>query len=136
MAKRAIYLTVRDKDRLDLLLISSAGTELDADSLEALEQDLDQAKLVPPGEIPTDVVTMNSQVRVRNLDTGEVQSFILVFPEFENEADNRLSILRPIAAAVLGHKKGDKVQWPTPEGMLNLQIEESCYEAEGAGRFS
>jgi regulator of nucleoside diphosphate kinase len=71
MRKREIYVTEFDFRRLSELF---AGIRLwnpkDREYLINLEEELEQANVVPSRDIPADVVTMNSQVRVRDLASG------------------------------------------------------------------
>jgi len=55
-------------------LLDSWKSVLDKDCahLGILEQELDSAQVVATDKIPHDVVTMNSQVCVRDLDAGRV----------------------------------------------------------------
>ncbi len=47
--------------------------------------------------IPGDVVTMNSKVRLRDMDSGEDEVYTLVYPTMADAEDYRLSVLRPLA---------------------------------------
>ena len=48
--------------------------------LDMLEQELDRAEVVASEAIPRDVVTMNSEVRMQDMDSGSIQRYKLVFP--------------------------------------------------------
>ena len=54
--------------------------------LHALEAELERAYGVDPAELPHDVVTMNSTVEIRDLKSGETETYTLVYPE---RADNQ-----------------------------------------------
>jgi regulator of nucleoside diphosphate kinase len=45
--------------------------ERDREYLESLQNELDRAHIVEPTAIPDNVVTMNSQVRLKDMETGE-----------------------------------------------------------------
>ena len=62
--------------------------------------ELDRAVVVSPSEVPADVVTMNSRVRVR--DGRRSWTMTLVFPERADAEQDFISVLAPIGAAVLG----------------------------------
>lgn len=47
---------------------------------DALNHELDRAQMLAPEAMPHDVVSMNSQVRFRDLTTGEERIRTLVFP--------------------------------------------------------
>ena len=77
MAERVIYVTDFDMERLRRLL---EGTRLwssrDRQYLERLEEELDRAHVVPSEEIPGDVATMNSRVKVKEPRSGRLCSGI------------------------------------------------------------
>ena len=55
-------------------------TSVDQEYLDVLERELDRAEVVEPEAIPRDVVTMNSEVRLKDLDSGESRVYRLIFP--------------------------------------------------------
>ena len=71
MTDRTIYVTEYDMKRLRAVLESlKAGGWRDREHLAPLEEELDEAQVVPSEAIPGDVVTMNCRVRVTDLTTG------------------------------------------------------------------
>jgi regulator of nucleoside diphosphate kinase len=96
---------------------------LESADLADLQTELDRARVVPPEDVPDDVVTMNSTVELRDLDTDQVETYTLVYPDFADIANNRLSILAPIGTAILGYRVGDRIRWRVPAGWRGLQIE-------------
>ena len=68
-----IYITEVDRQRL-LKLIEIVGERDDVagrENLRRLEQEVDRAETVASRDVPADVITMRSKVRLRDLDTGE-----------------------------------------------------------------
>ena len=90
MANRDIYITEEDYEQLNQLL---AGARLrrtrDLAHVDQLDAELDRAHIVPADEIPADVVTMNSQIALRDLDTGDEMVLTLVFPHQANVDQQR-----------------------------------------------
>jgi regulator of nucleoside diphosphate kinase len=80
--------------------------------------------VVPRAELPPDVVTMNATVRLRDLETGEEETYTLVYPADADIAENKLSVLAPVGTALLGYRAGDVVEWPVPAGVSRFRIEE------------
>jgi regulator of nucleoside diphosphate kinase len=136
MEKRTIYITDFDHNRLSNLL-NGAGSwnKKDKNYLTRLEEELEWAQVVSPKEIPGDVVTMNSQARVRDLDSSEEMIVTLVFPTEADYERGRLSILAPIGTALLGYRAGDTVEWEVPAGVRRLKIEQVLYQPEAAGDY-
>ena len=133
MKKREIYITERDMERLQVLI--EIGGRQDAAYLERLEEELDRAKVVDPRDIPDDVVTMNSSVLVKDLDTNEEKTFVLVFPGKANMAENAISILAPVGTALIGYREGDVIDWKVPAGTKRLQIIKVVYQPERIGNY-
>ncbi len=132
MEERIIYITQGDMKRLRALIEVCNG---DGSFLEGLEGELDRARMVAPGEIPSNVVTMNSIVRIRDLDSCEERTVVLVFPEKVGGAEKVVSILAPIGAALIGQKEGDVIEWQVPAGRKRLQIVEIIYQPERVGNY-
>lgn len=91
---------------------------------EKLKLELRYAKQVLKKELPEDVVTVNTCVRVRELESGTEFSYTLVAPAKARDKHNTLSILSPIGVAMLGYAKGAKLQWEMADGIKVYQIEE------------
>ena len=78
---------------------------------------------------------MNSTVVLRDLDTGEVETYTLVYPNHADIARNRLSVLAPVGTAILGYHVGDVVRWRVPAGVRRLRVEEVLFQPERVGAF-
>ena len=131
MSRRTIIITNSDRRRLEHLL-ASEFTEaiLPKSYLTDLRTELQRAKIVDSEEVPSDVITMDSTVRLRDLDTDEVETYTLVYPNQANIAENKLSILAPIGTAILGYRLGDVIRWRVPSGKRRLRVEEIVYQPE------
>lgn len=136
MKERDIYVTALDVERLRKLL---EGVRLwsskDREHLEALGAELDRAHVVAPQEIPGDVVTMNSAVFVRDLDSGTEMALTLVFPSDTGLELGKISILAPVGTALLGYRVGDTIEWKVPGRVRRLRVERMLYQPEAAGDF-
>ncbi len=136
MESRDIYITKFDLIRLkELVEVGISFKERDRGYLESLQNELDRAHVVEPTAIPNNVVTMNSQVSLKDMETGEEKSYTLVFPSDADIEKNRISILAPIGTAILGYRTGDTVEWKVPAGTRQVRIEEVLYQPEAAGRY-
>ncbi len=134
MKGKNIVITESDYARLQRLIESSRRFKpRDVQHLDALEQELERATIARAEEVPDDVVTMNSRVRVEDLDSGHVYAYQIVFPKDADLAKNRISVLAPIGTALLGYGVGTTVEWQVPSGMRRLRILEVEYQPEAAG---
>ncbi len=130
--KRAIYITKADMDRLRSLISQTKETR---DDLSALRNELDNAHVVDPQEIPGDVITMNSQARLKDLEDDDEMTYTLVFPENASIEHNRISVLAPIGTAMLGQRQGEEFEWEVPAGRIRLKVIQVLYQPEAARHF-
>lgn len=124
MASGKIVVTREDYARLvDLLRDRLLGIIADRRAVRQLAAELQRARIVESGNIPADVVTMNSAFRVTDLDSHESRTYTLVYPHDANIADGKLSILTPMGIAVLGNRVGDHVRKNAPIGSAHLRLD-------------
>jgi regulator of nucleoside diphosphate kinase len=134
MANRKIYITQQDTNRLrEWLRISGHRHERDRENLDVLRRELERARLMETDEVPPDVVTMHSRVRLEDPQTGQKMHCTLVFPEDALAADDRISVLAPLGAAILGCRTGDVIRFEVPGGRRQVRILEVLYQPEAAG---
>ena len=138
-AKEAsIYITELDRQRLEKLIEVAGGRNgvENHEYLRKLEHELDLAETVSPEEVPGDVITMRSKVRLKDLDTGEEMVYTLVFPSEANFDEGKISVLAPIGTAMLGYRVGSRIEWQVPSGLRRLKVEEILYQPEAAGDYN
>ena len=124
-----IHITKFDLDRLNQLLEKrKPHDEYD----RALSAELENAEVVAAKSIPDDVITMNSQVKFKDID-GKEKIYWLVFPEDADVTENKISILSPVGCSLIGYRIGSDVVIPTPHGNKKLTVEEILYQPERAG---
>ncbi|HNT36785.1 MAG TPA: nucleoside diphosphate kinase regulator, partial [bacterium] len=125
-----------DLARLTKLLQESEATAYrGSEYLAKLSAELARAKVVAAEEISNKVITMHSQVCLEDLETGDRETYTLVFPEEADVDQRRISILAPIGTAMLGYEVGDVFEWEVPAGKRNLQVKEILYQPEAAGDY-
>lgn len=130
-----IVLTATDEHRLAQLLEAKAN-ELERNTLELLEGELERATIVDSSQIPADVVTMNSVVSFEDLETGQRSEVTLVYPSASSGTEGRVSILAPIGSALLGLSVGDSIEWPVPGGRSrHLRVTAVHYQPEAEGQL-
>ncbi len=136
MKQKLIYITDADKKRLKQLIREARayGSEREI-CLERLEGELKRGKVVKAKEIPKDVITMNSKVRLKDLNTQEEMIYWLVFPGDADPDQNKISILAPIGTALIGYRVGDIIEWKVPAGLRKLKVLEVLYQPEAAGDY-
>ena len=136
MAERTIQITELDRKRLiELILEAQSGEYRKSVYLENLRGELERAEVVPPEKIAGDVITMNSTVMLTDQDTGEEETYTLVYPEDADTAQGKISILAPIGTAMLGYRVGDVFEWEVPAGKRHLKVAKILYQPEASGDF-
>jgi regulator of nucleoside diphosphate kinase len=128
---RYLYVTEPDMERLQALM--EIRSESDARYLATLEDELSHARVVSPEKVPKDVITMNSTVRLKDLDTGEEKIYTLVFPGDIKAIPGAVSVLAPIGTALIGYRAGDVIEWDVPAGTRRLKVLEVMYQPERTG---
>lgn len=129
---KTIHITKADHARL-LALVQAERRTNGNSVIGPLGNELKRAKLVESAAIPADIITMNSVVRLRELKSKMELEITLVYPKDADVAQRKISILAPVATAVLGCRVGDKIRWPVPKGMATYEVEAVLYQPEAAG---
>jgi regulator of nucleoside diphosphate kinase len=125
-----IYLTQKDLERLENLL----PTVQSSDNILRLEEELGRAVVLPSEQIPPDVVTMNSRVRVFDASENREMTITLVYPSQADASAGKISVLAPVGSALLGLSVGQSIEWPLPDGRRKiLRISEVLYQPEASG---
>ncbi len=133
MPERTLYITAIDKERLHELIISTRKNAAESEiHLRDLEAELEKAIIVQSKDIPKDIVTMDSQVCIKDLDTQEEIVYTIVFPAYSDIKQNRISVLSPVGTALLGYRVGDDIEWKVPGGIRKLKIKKILYQPEAA----
>jgi len=86
--------------------------------------ELEKAEVLTEKSLPTEFVSVNTKLKVKEEQSGKELEFILVEPKKAKQKLNKLSILSPIGVALAGYKKGDVVSWEMPDGLRNYHIKE------------
>jgi len=134
MSRPTIIINDLDAERIDRLLEKPEFASLPI--AEALNAELDRAQMCTPETMPQDVVTMNSQVRFRDLVTGEERTRTLVYPANMTDSSTQLSVLAPVGAALIGLRIGDTIHWELPGGIAtHLEVLELIWQPEAAGEY-
>ncbi|HOD29546.1 MAG TPA: nucleoside diphosphate kinase regulator [Syntrophales bacterium] len=136
MAERTVYMTSFDLERIESLIQTHRSSSPKRKAqIDRLEKELDRAVIVEPKDIPADVVTMNTKLRLRDETSGEEMVLSLVFPADADLEKNRVSVLAPIGTALLGYRVGDVIEWEVPSGMKTFRITETLYQPEASGHY-
>jgi regulator of nucleoside diphosphate kinase len=120
---KRIVLTRPDLERLRGILGSRNGSPRDREHFLDLREEIDRARIVGAEEVTPVVVTLQSEVRVRDSETGIPSDYTVVSPAHADVRSGHVSVLAPLGTALLGYREGDEVEWQMPGGVRRLQIE-------------
>jgi transcription elongation factor GreA len=87
-----------------------------------LEEQLVAARVITKKEITSDVVSIGSTVRLKDMDMNETVEYYIVGSAEANPAERKLSNESPVGRAILGRKKGEVVSVEAPRGSLKFKI--------------
>jgi len=131
-----IFVTEKDKQKLGFVIDQALlSNQEDKKYLHKLKQELARANVVAPKDIPKDIVTMNSVVSIKDMDTGEEEVYELGYSGHASDRKNRISIFAPIGMALLGYRAGEQIEWEVPGGVRRIKIIKVLYQPEAAGQF-
>lgn len=92
-------------------------------SIYRLKQELTTALVYSQEFMPEDVIRFNSEITIMAAD-GWQKQFTLVMPSENNYNQQKISVLTPMGAAVIGYAKGDVIEWEFPGGSKKITITE------------
>jgi regulator of nucleoside diphosphate kinase len=124
-----------DFDRLSHLAASSEYRASYGSLLADLERELQRGEVVPPAKVQRGVVTMNSRVRLHDVQSNQRETYTLTYPADANIDELKLSVLAPLGRALLGARVGQIIEVRTPGGLRRLKVDRILYQPEAVGDF-
>jgi len=85
-----------------------------------LALELKNAVQVLRSELPSNIVAINTSVKVEHIKSGEIFVHNLVAPNKARRKNNTISILSPIGVAIMGYGIGATIQWEMDNGSLQV----------------
>lgn len=92
--------------------------------IDMMKDKLARARIVDPSELPDDAVVFGCRVRVKDLDSGDLEVWELVGPGDEDYDNNKILSTSPYGQAMLGKKIGEVAEVQVPRGVLRFEIVE------------
>lgn len=134
---RNIHITSMDQERLLDMIETKLefGSKRNHAYLNKLKVELSKAVIVASEDIPDDLITMNSSIKLKDITHDEELVYTLVYPDKADLLTNMISILSPIGTALIGYSKGDMIDWVVPDGIIQLEVTEVLYQPEAHGQY-
>lgn len=87
-----------------------------------LENKIRHAKVIDDSEIDTKTVQVGNTVEVHDMEFDEDVTYIIVGSTEVDLAQNKISNVSPIGAALIGAKKGQTVEAKVPTGIIKFKV--------------
>ena len=86
------------------------------------------ARIIDESKLNTDVVSLLSTVKIKNVKNGMVLKYTIVSESEANLKEMKIASATPIARGLMGHKVGDVVEVKAPAGIMQFEILEISLE--------
>ncbi|UPK27552.1 nucleoside diphosphate kinase regulator [Bradyrhizobium sp. 195] len=120
-----IKITEDESRRLSSL--ANSTMELFPHVAQFLARELERATVTEENDL-RGVIRMGSKVTYRDDVTGASREIVLVYPHEANIELNRISLLTPVGAALIGLSVGQRIEFETPDtrtrGLTVLAVSE------------
>jgi len=87
-----------------------------------LAYELSRASIVKDEDFPENTIRIGSKVKILDIAAQKEKDFQIVMPGEADIQAKKISILTPMAAAIIGFRTGDEVAWKMPSGMKQLKV--------------
>ncbi len=109
-------IAIRASDAARLRLLADAAMDKFPATADFLAGELERADIWPDGRPMTGIVAMGSSVTFRDDVTTQERTVTLVYPDQADISVNRISVLTPIGAALIGLSPGQTIEFRAPGG--------------------
>ena len=89
-----------------------------------LENMIRKAKVVQDEDVKGDTVGIGLNVKVKNVETGQVQKFSIVGATESDPFSGKITTESAVGKALVGHGKGEVVAVAVPNGIITYEITE------------
>jgi regulator of nucleoside diphosphate kinase len=123
-------------DHVRLTTLSGRGVRDRLRKSQSIDAVLDEARVVSSRKVPSDIVTMYSQVLLRFAD-GVERKLTLCYPHDGEPQFGFVSVLSPIGLSLLGQQVGATVRWQSPDGTdRTAEVDAILFQPEASGDYT
>jgi transcription elongation factor GreA len=87
-----------------------------------LEDKISRAEVIDPAKLSGSSVKFGATVTLEDEESGEKVKYMIVGEDEASVRDGKISIVSPIARALIGKSKGDTAEVSTPRGARSYEI--------------
>ncbi len=129
--------TLTELDHARLTKLMAQTQRIASPASQAMQDLLENSDIVEAPTVPATVVTMYTQVLVRDTGGGEPHKITLCYPEDAEPANGFISVLSPIGTSLLGLAVGETARWRLPGGEeRSAVIESMLFQPEASGDYT
>ncbi|MDO9152538.1 MAG: transcription elongation factor GreA [Paludibacter sp.] len=90
--------------------------------ISSLKDTIGSARMIDKSRINTNEVQILTRVKIKNVKTGQLMSYMIVSESEANLKEGKLSVTTPIAKGLLGKKIGEKANVTVPSGIMEFEV--------------
>ncbi len=87
-----------------------------------LKNMINSARMIDESKINTNEVQILTRVKIKNIKSGQIMTYIIVSESEANLKEGKLSVTTPIAKGLLGKKVGQKASVTVPSGEMEFEV--------------
>lgn len=92
--------------------------------ISLLKETVASARMIDESKINTNEVQILTRVKIKNVKTGQMMTYMIVSESEANLKEGKLSVTTPIAKGLLGKKVGQKASVTVPSGVMEFEVVE------------
>ncbi|MBF0480486.1 MAG: transcription elongation factor GreA [Desulfovibrionaceae bacterium] len=92
-----------------------------------IETRLATSQVIDLATLDGDRVIFGATVEIEDAETGERKQYTLLGPDEADPAKGSISIMSPVAQALLGKEEGDEIVVEAPRGKIHYEIVSICF---------
>jgi len=87
-----------------------------------LKETVASARMIDESKINTNEVQILTRVKIKNTQTNQIMTYMIVSESEANFKEGKLSVTTPIAKGLLGKKVGEKAIVNVPSGVMEFEV--------------
>ena len=107
---------------IDYKILYNLLTTQSTNAGKDLGQEVARALIVQEEKMNKKIIRLNSYVEVKDEALGKVIKLTIVLPDAVDLKNRFVSVLSPLAVALIGYKENDLIPWKMPLGETSFKI--------------